>query len=531
MGEIDEPFLRLAFHLLVFVSQGVSSVAVHRNPYTDRNPSNPQAFDEHSGGENLQREYLDVVKTHRDPALAKTKMDYEGTGQTHSTPDVAIHHDDGVYCSIDQWFHGEHIPWNVAFPHAKFTSTVGYLFAGSGPKVTCLTYAQAWFEQPFKGIPHTPTKEFARFLEQETGSSVGGVQREYWLRKFEHQKYGLIAAGGPVSMSNMVAKPEMKRSMTHDLKSATFTQPKGTNSSDDLEFTVLIETLQARVEPGQEARSVLPFLITVVDLDFYRVGYVSSQPTSDPLLRILYNMCMGDLNSILVQTGRRYLQSAVPYSAALPFLSRLPEGHWENPRSMSGDPVPQTAFVDGRQTRRNQALFMRFVNAIFGVDDATHSGSKGYAAWRTLFDSHFTKDGLFYGNPYTLGRASNGEDLYDLLQGVFGSLKDRRLELVDHKGDEFDTVICQGPICAISGFVVGSLEKGDRWLGVAATQDGLTEIRHHVALFLNLQDLVNDEIDVIDTRIKDAYLLVDLPSSAMQLGLDMIKVAQETVKF
>merc|ERR1719491_400745 len=530
------------------------------NPYTDRTPSNPFVL-EMASREIPQTEQQSSLK-HRDPALARSisSMQFgqrlKGASDTSNKGDfgitssfdvargidVPIHHDNGVYGSIDQWFYGEHIPWNVAFPSSKFTSTVGFIFAGSGPKVTCLAYAQAWFLQPFKGIPNLPTKEFAIFLERETRDGVAGARRNYWLSKFEDTKYGLtvdteLAAGGHNRL-----EPEPNAFMKRNPKWLRLSEPppsasgvklseqlSDTSGPEDSEYKALIKTLQSRVEPGEASRTVLPFMMTVVDLDFYHVGYLHPDSTSDPMLRILYNMCMGDLNSMLVQTGRRYLHSAVPYSSHQPFVNRLREGLWANPRSMDGDTLPQASFVDDRQTRRNSGLFAEFANAVLGLtDDAERTSKAASNTWRTLYDTHFTKDGLFYGNPYTLGRASNSQDLYGLLNGVFGNFTKRRLELVDHKGDDFDTVICQGPVCALSGFLVGSIRKGDTWLGIENKQDGTKEVRHHFALFLNLHDITNMDGVLVTTKIRDAYLLLDIPGSAMQLGFDLIKFVQQT---
>lgn len=60
---------------------------------------------------------------------------------------------DATYHSIREWYNGEHVHWNVAFPRTKFAGTVGLLFAGNDEYVTLITYAQSNFMQDFYGIP------------------------------------------------------------------------------------------------------------------------------------------------------------------------------------------------------------------------------------------------------------------------------------------------------------------------------------------------------------------------------------------
>jgi len=54
-----------------------------------------------------------------------------------------------TYKSIRAWYDGEHIPWNVAFPHTTFAGTTGIIFAGSNKYVTLITYAQSTFVNDF----------------------------------------------------------------------------------------------------------------------------------------------------------------------------------------------------------------------------------------------------------------------------------------------------------------------------------------------------------------------------------------------
>jgi len=58
-----------------------------------------------------------------------------------------------TYHSIREWYDGEHVHWNEAFPSTKFAGTVGLIFAGNNEAVTLITYAQANFEKDFYGIP------------------------------------------------------------------------------------------------------------------------------------------------------------------------------------------------------------------------------------------------------------------------------------------------------------------------------------------------------------------------------------------
>lgn len=519
------------------------------NPYTDRNPTNPYVIEQKlpKGGVSESG-----VPTYHDRALAIDHDSVENGGiEVHLQPtnsaNVKIHHDDGVYGSIDQWYYGEHIPWNIAYPHTVFTAVVGFILAGENSSVMCLYYAQAWFVKPFKGISNLPTKEFARFLERETKSGAQGARRKYWLQKFEDEKYGkgktepchqptgclVVHESGAESKVAKIAEPESNvaekaqgflSSQENRAHNAGSGADQGPPSITDTEYDSLISTLQSRLEPGQDDEKVLPLLLTLVDLDFYTTGFLKPHSEQDPMLRILYNMCIGDLNAMLVQTGRRFLHSAVPALHSR-FANALPEGHWENPRSMSGDPTPVTEFIDDRQTQRNKKVMARLVDKILGL---TESG-KGFSAWDSFYADDFAEDGLFYGNPYTLGRASNKDQLSLLLRGVFGVFANRRLELVNHEGKPFDTVICQGPICGISGFLVGTMAKGDSWLGLTNHQDE-KEVRTHFALFLNLHDDVHPEtFEVVATKIKDAYLQLHLPATAMQLGLDMVKAGQEMI--
>jgi len=54
-----------------------------------------------------------------------------------------------TYNSIRNWYLGEHIPWNTAFPHTTFAGTTGIIFAGNNKYVTLITYAQATFANDF----------------------------------------------------------------------------------------------------------------------------------------------------------------------------------------------------------------------------------------------------------------------------------------------------------------------------------------------------------------------------------------------
>jgi len=54
-----------------------------------------------------------------------------------------------TYRSIREWYYGEHIPWNTAFPHTTFAGTTGIIFAGDDKVVTLITYAQSTFSGNF----------------------------------------------------------------------------------------------------------------------------------------------------------------------------------------------------------------------------------------------------------------------------------------------------------------------------------------------------------------------------------------------
>lgn len=54
-----------------------------------------------------------------------------------------------TYRSIREWYDGEHIPWNIAFPHTTFAGTTGIIFAGDNKFVTLITYAQSTFSGNF----------------------------------------------------------------------------------------------------------------------------------------------------------------------------------------------------------------------------------------------------------------------------------------------------------------------------------------------------------------------------------------------
>lgn len=58
-----------------------------------------------------------------------------------------------TYHSIREWYDGEHLHWNEAFPKTRFAGSAGLIFAGNNEAATLITYAQANFEKNFFGIP------------------------------------------------------------------------------------------------------------------------------------------------------------------------------------------------------------------------------------------------------------------------------------------------------------------------------------------------------------------------------------------
>ena len=120
-----------------------------------------------------------------------------------------------------------------------------------------------------------------------------------------------------------------------------------------------------------------PLNVTVVDLDFYKVGN-----NTEGEFRILYNGCVADLYGLMVQAGYRLLPRYTNRDG-----DTLPEGIYYPPRTMSGIPAPNSKFVDAAETKQNTKWFREiFLGSL--------------KTWAGISPSLFTPGAIAYANPY-----------------------------------------------------------------------------------------------------------------------------------
>ena len=427
----------------------------------------------------------------KDPRWAAALPDpYVGTFDKQEPPDY------GEYPSLLDWFWGEHVPWNVAFRPVKFFPAVGFASAVNQEQLTLLAYAEGVFVGDFKGLPHLPTEEYASWLSRE-GAKWPAHER---IAAFERALYG----GG---------LPSTRRG------------PPAAPRDVDLLY-------------GQK---LLPLKILTTDLDFYTVGV--DKKYSNNGLGILYNSCMVDVYGMMVQTGRRLLHVALPVSEDKPFVNRLNEHHGRF--AGGGAPTPWPVAAHPGETEATSKVFPNLMHRLLLAPSSenpcppsserdsskrTSCGSSG-----SVFRDIFHIDGVLHMNPFGLGAAESADDVDALLDAVFGAaFTSKRVQLVGNKQERLNSGFCEGRVCAAHGFL--QTQWVGPWLGMAPGQGG--EVRLRFAMHLNLQpeDVGTSASDAGERsergapgytyRIKDAYINVDLPSAALQMGRDLVLEAQ-----
>jgi len=225
-----------------------------------------------------------------------------------------------------------------------------------------------------------------------------------------------------------------------------------------------------------------PYPVTIVDQDFYLVDYDENSGEK----RILINWCDGDLYGIIVQSGRVLLDHV-----------DLPQGIWYPPRTMEGIPAPFPEFVDHAKTREADAVVASLFNSIFlGYD----------------FDSKdvFSKDAVFYFNPYGIGFADSPENIVNMVLKpvIWDSLSNRKIQ--------FDAIFCESYICGAHGNIIGT--HVSPFLGVPH-EETTVKLRFGAHLLLVKDDGI--------LKIKDGYCLFDLIGAAYQMGRNLVAEAQE----
>lgn len=226
---------------------------------------------------------------------------------------------------------------------------------------------------------------------------------------------------------------------------------------------------------------------TIVDLDFYKVG-----TNADGDFRILYNACIADLYGMMVQSGRRLLNRfwINGYGGKKLYL---PEGLYYPPRTMSGIPAPNSKYVDPEDTEKNLILFKQMLK----------NGTHGI--------SPFTQDVVLYANPYGIGMARGELQVINTLDKLFHTPFETGKKGIDTSADNF-VLVCEGPMCGVHGYWYAENQTG-KWLGQMNKFGPHTPVRLRFSIHANF----------VGDRVKDMYLMFDIPQCMKQMGRDLFK--------
>ncbi|CAD7924898.1 unnamed protein product [Amoebophrya sp. A25] len=472
---------------------------------------------------------------------------------------------DRPFRGIREWWFGEHLPWDRAFPKAVFSTS--FICAATADSLTLVAYVKSRFVAPIKGISNVPY-----ISRHKEGNHTNRESDE-----------GEIEIRGPVEI--MIVDLDF-----YQLSPASASATAGTTSSKT-------SVLPSANKMSAETSSFLS----------------NSENALGFKMRINYNWCMADLYGLLVQMNRRIL----------PKVTKLREGLWYPPRTMSGIPAPNSRFVLPETTGKSQALVSKLLNSQFFRKKASSSStspsrstflneqndingsnhqkvgfhlhrSQKYTQrmWSTAsntsedvdvtstgtgrhrviaspsttevdpndrttilrrgrknddedlvdkWENLFTEDVLFYGNPFGIGRAESVEEIRG---EIFEKILDRAF---DSYFVEPDIVVCEGEFCGIHAHLCASVWRKSSWLGVALDYDDQNYTRNHMsrtttgrrkavesptsstpscmyrirfALHLNIEK---------GEKIKDAYWLIDLLGAFKQMGRDLVADAKKLV--
>mmetsp|Transcript_53156 Transcript_53156/g.104056 ORF Transcript_53156/g.104056 Transcript_53156/m.104056 type:complete len:432 (+) Transcript_53156:151-1446(+) len=253
--------------------------------------------------------------------------------------------------------------------------------------------------------------------------------------------------------------------------------------------------------------------VTLVDLDFYKVGM-----NGEGKFRILYNACMVDLYSLMVQAGYRLLDS--------PSMGGLVEGSYWPPRTMAGVPAPNSQFVKHSETATSEGFFDKFLSALF-EGSAVGSAVETFESFSTRMERFLHTDAILYANPLGIGRAQGREQALELLFEMFvHNFSARKLE---READNFVRV-CEGLLCGVHGYQSGA--QIEPWLGAGPVAVSRLSARIDLRFALHVNLYVQSRGVGIDTLSEgavalDLYLLFDIPHAVKQMGRDLFaEIAQ-----
>jgi len=229
-----------------------------------------------------------------------------------------------------------------------------------------------------------------------------------------------------------------------------------------------------------------PLAVTMVDLDFYSVGYdkLSGQQ------RILINWCDGDFYGMMVQTGRKLLTH-----------TGLPEEKWYPPRTMEGLPAPASEFATPEKTTAAESVVQSMFEKLF------------LGPRHGQLDEIFTSDAVFYFNPYGIGFAQNSSVAVDKV------LRPLIWDAFSDKAIDFDMAFCEAHVCGAHGKIVG--KHVGEFLGVVPKDDApLVNLRFGCHLVLAHEE------HSAELKIRDGYCLFELLGALLGMGRNLVTEAQ-----